>query len=227
MNHKQIILGIAATLALTACGGAKAASSPLSAVTPNPPAAADSSSAPVATSAAATSAAKPSAAKKTSEGLATGATPSTNARGNLVKKVGQLAGLSFPNSEDKMEMTFKVTSITPNFKCDAQFAQTPKNGHTVAIGIDETLAPKAVMGEGGGPLDAGWFSWNAKIIKRDGTTENGTQLMSGCAKDSESLPMQVGPGEHAKGLLVVDTSQTKGAVVLSLIFMQNGWEYSF
>lgn len=205
---KNALLGLL-IVSLVGCTLNQAATGPASSLPPHPPASAGTTEQQAESS-------SPDESTEAAPG------PSTNARGNIVKQAGDEGAVLSPSGETLL--TFKVTKITPNYKCTAEYPLEPSLGNALAIEIEVTLSAKDV---GDGAVRGGRYDWDPKIIKADGTTENGSQVLFGCAKNSEELPVDVGPGEHAKGLIVVDTAQSTGAVVLSLFLVENGWEYSF
>jgi len=152
-------------------------------------------------------------------------TSTKNARGNLVKAIGQLSGGSVSPTDPTVVVEFTLTAIDPNFKCTNQYAQAPANGHFVALTFDvQTTADlaKAAFPE--------WsiMSSDFRVFAPDGTRENdSTGNSSGCLKESEALPAFMGPGEHAVGKVVLDTAQTTGSIVLANGGGSTGWEWGF
>lgn len=195
---------------LFGCSGNQAANAPASSLSPNPPEVAESATVDEEEESPDQSAASSPAG------------PARNARGNIVKKVGEEGAVLSPSGDTLV--AFTVTKITPNFKCNQEYAPAPTLGKALAVELDVTLSPKDV---GEGAVTAGLYDWQVKIIKPDGTTENGASTMIGCAKDAQQLPLNLGAGERGKGLIVVDTGQTKGALVLGLFLVEGGWEYAF
>uniref|UniRef100_UPI000463099D hypothetical protein n=1 Tax=Arthrobacter sp. CAL618 TaxID=1055770 RepID=UPI000463099D len=57
--------------------------------------------------------------------------PETSDRGNLVKDVGEPAGIFNTNDRSTNVIDFTVTSIAPA-KCTEEYAQPPINGHYLA-----------------------------------------------------------------------------------------------
>ena len=213
-THPTKLASLALMLALAGCGAGTTASTSASELKANPPAEASTSKAK--------EAGKPTTKETSTE-------PKTNARGNIVAKVGQVGSLTATDTS-KTLMTFKVMKIDPKFKCNAEYASPPENGHVLAVTLDVTVAKAKDAGVDPAQLHFGSMMWGirAKVIKPNGETENGAKHMLFCVKDSQALPDDIGPGEHAKGIIAIDTSQTKGAVVLSPeVFGDGGWEYSF
>lgn len=204
-------LAIVACVLLAGCSGtAVAPVAPTQTVSPVlPPPAATLSSTPVIGSPAPSPTPTPTSA-------------ATNDRGAIVKKVGEMAGMTTADGEWTAQ--FKVTKIETDFKCTAKYASKPKNGQFIAIHMD-IQTTKALGGENGGKF---WTDdW--KVIGPDGTTENDSRGNSyGCVDRAEEVPAMIGPGEHVKGLVVVDTKYKSGSLFFTQIsLVEGGWEWGF
>jgi hypothetical protein len=148
-----------------------------------------------------------------------------NQRGNLVKALGQLAGVGSETDPDVITAEFTVTAIEPNFPCTSEFAEPPMYGQYIAITMDvQTTAALA---------DQSWPEFNVsaydfKVISPDGTRENdstGNAFM--CLNEAERLPGEIGPGEHVTGQVVLDSAHTSGSIVFAPPAVQGGWEWGF
>lgn len=148
-----------------------------------------------------------------------------NARGNLVKQLGQLAGTTSSKDAGVTLSQFTITGIEPGFKCTSKYADPPANGTFIAITMDIQTAPELAQD------DYPYFDVSAndfKVISPDGTRENdsvGKGYM--CLNESEALPDQIGPGEHVTGKLVLDSANTNGSIVFSPFNISTGWEWGF
>lgn len=149
----------------------------------------------------------------------------TSERGNLVKELGQVAGVQSDTGETLMQ--FSITDIETDFQCNSEYADPPENGNFIAITMDiQTTAALA-------QLDYPYYSFSAydfKVIGPDGTRENdSTGTAMWCLNDSDALPTEIGPGEHVVGKVVLDSKYTAGAIVLSPSWMWGGgaWEWVF
>jgi len=191
---------VAAALLLAGCSS-NTATQATSQLTPNPPA-------PAATSAAAPST----------------PTPSTNARGNLAKKVGEIASIT--GTDGKTLVTFTVTKIEPNFKCTDKYASASENGNFIAITMDITTSKDLASSDVRNLYMSGS---SFKVIGPDGTTENdsSTAATYSCISSKQEVPGMIGPGEHVVGMVVLDSQYKSGGLALTQPFMDGGWEWSF
>ena len=190
---------------LTACSAATPGT-PVSSLSPIPPAAAPSTA-----SASATPSASPSIQR--------------NARGNIIKAPGQAAGL-IDNTTGQPIWTLTLVSIKANFKCTDKYASASENGNFIAVLIDITTGP--VPSEASLKV-ATPDMLTYKVIGSDGTTENDSQSGAsyGCVSSKDSLPNTIGWGEHVKGYVLLDSQYSSGAIVIQHMLMEGGWEYSF
>lgn len=149
--------------------------------------------------------------------------PETSIRGNLVKDVGEPAGIF--NTEDRSTnvIDFTVTGIGPT-QCTEQYAQPPANGHVLAIQLEVQTQPE-LKDEFSGTFNAGAGSW--KFIQADGTTFNGMLHGSsyGCLPETAILPQSIGPGETASGTVLLDVPALEGTLVLSYLG-EDAWEWT-
>ncbi|WP_217375672.1 hypothetical protein [Paenarthrobacter ureafaciens] len=138
-----------------------------------------------------------------------------NARGQLIKEIGEPAGLLTSGENTPPTMTFKVTSIKP-IECDAPYA-TPPTGTALAISIEATTTPQF-----SGPLivnsEKGLVSFGPHYWK--GYAANGTRMNTvessatqNCLADkTRLLPDYIGKGEQVNGLIILDVSSPSGEV---------------
>lgn len=144
-------------------------------------------------------------------------TPSRNenARGQLIKEVGETAGLLTSGDNTPPTLTFKVTSLKP-IECDAPYT-SPPNGTALAISIEATTTPQF-----SGPLkvnnEEGLVSFGSHYWK--GYAANGTRMNTvestaaqNCLADkTRLLPDYIGKGEQVNGLIILDVSSPAGEV---------------
>ena len=177
-----------------------------------------------ATQAASQLSANPPAPAPTSATAPSTPTPSTNARGNLSKKVGEVA--SIRGADGKTWVTFQVTKIEPNFKCTDQYASASENGNFIAITMDITTSKDLADS----PSKNLYVSGSAfKVIGPDGTTENDSSSGAsyGCIPSKQAVSGTIGPGEHVVGIVVLDSQYKSGGLAFTQPFMDGGWEWSF
>jgi len=148
-------------------------------------------------------------------------------RGNIIKEVGQGAGITDPTHDNKEVVNFVVNSIKPG-KCTEQYAQAPKNGNIVIVDVTVETKPEladAIMSS----YRMSGHDW--KFVAANGTTFNGSLGTSsfGCLPDAATFPSAgMGPGEKITAKVVLDVPQPHGILVLKEPFSNtNGWEYKF
>lgn len=141
-------------------------------------------------------------------------------RGNVVKAVGEPAGLTGPDGVPAFELT--VTGIAVAGSCPGRGVSVPpENGHFVVVDVLAAVAE----GRGGFmPLGAETFG----VVGPDGVTEAGTATTAswGCFEMSQLLPPFVGPGERGAGKVVLDTAHTSGTLVYRPL-VADWWEWEF
>lgn len=146
----------------------------------------------------------------------------TNARGNLVKQVGQLAGIGL--SDGSTGVQFTVTNIESNFQCTSPWAEPPMNGQFVAITMDINVMPELANAT---PSEIWVTPYDFTIYSPDGTRENDSIGNSYyCLNDAEAIPSYIRPGEHAVGKIVLDTSYPTGSILYTVDGV-SGWEWSY
>ncbi|MER2134461.1 MAG: hypothetical protein ABS910_07245 [Arthrobacter sp.] len=195
------VAAIAAILALTGCGGGETESPAAPSVEP------------------AKGTESPQASPSASAG------PEKSPRGNLVKELGEGAGMSGENGEQVF--TFAVNSIAVDPGCTSEYATAPENGHFVVLDISVETHPAMADDQFMNPLNLS--AHNIKLIAPNGTTSNAS-LATGsaymCLNDAEMLPSAFGPAEKATGKIVVDTESPNGTLIVSA-YGQDAWEYNF
>jgi hypothetical protein len=191
-------LALAATMALTACGGA-------------------ASSSPTAPSAEPVGQTKAAVAPDTSK----------SARGNIIKKVGEGMSITDTLNGDKEVVNFVVNSIAP-ITCTEKYAQPAKNGNLMAVDVTVETKPElanAIMKTFSlSSYDFKFVSANGTTFNGDlgGSTygclpEAATFPMAG-----------MGPGEKITAKVVIDVPEPSGVLVLKAPMSNtNGWEFNF
>lgn len=149
-----------------------------------------------------------------------GATSVTNARGNIPKKLGELAGFGSADSPD--QNTFVIDSITLDPPC-APRGTKPDSGHTVLLhvtvhtGDDKDRA--AMLGR---ILQPGFFS----AIDSAGTTHDAWP--GECTNPADKLPSDFTTNRKYTGTVELRLAARTGALVLAGD-MDNaaGWEWKY
>lgn len=198
-------LAISAVLALSACGSATSSATAPSVEPLNP----QTSSAPPADP----------AAKK-------------SPRGNIIKEVGQAAGIT--DQDGKTLVNFSINSITPLPACTGSYPTPAENGSYVVLDIAVETFPELGTSEYGVQT----FDINPamfKFVGASGTTYNGNLGTMGaysCLPDTESIGNNgggIGPAEKVTGKMVLDVPEATGTLVYKsyLTSGNGGWEYNF
>ena len=145
-------------------------------------------------------------------------------RGNLVLTPGQ--GAAITNSEGVDEATFVINSITVDAPCTEEDAMPAETGHFVTLDVSVETLPVMAEDIGSFYMDAFGF----KVIAANGTTSNldaGTVAGAYCYADGALLPSSIGPGEKAKGLVVLDVESPSGVLVYNDMSSMYGWEWAY
>ena len=151
--------------------------------------------------------------------------PLRSPRGNIIKTVGQPAGVRIQDGSDEWALNFTVTDIDVDPVCTSIHAMPGDHGHLVALSIEATTAPEpqysAAMGS---PIS--FDSW--KVIASNGTTVNTTssQATVNCFEGAEMIPSYIGAGEKVVGKVVVDVPDTAGTLVY-MGYGGGGWEWEY
>lgn len=164
-------------------------------------------------------ASEPSTAEPTEEG------PERSARGNLVGEVGDVATISPTADPDLDLVTFSVTEIIPGVACTQSYAEPPQNGHYVGLRMDVATAADPEFTEHMyGSLFISPHSF--KYVTSEGTTANDAVGNAyTCLGETETLPSDIGPGEQATGLVVLDLPTTDGTIVFEEMSTGQAWEW--
>lgn len=222
MNKVLLPLSIAATLLLAGCGSdATTAEAP--SVEPANPGSSTSAEAEPTTEE--TTEAEPTEdAEPTEEATSEAPALEKSERGNLVKQVGEGAGMTY---EGEQTVSFVINSITVDAPCTAEFATPPENGHFVILDVSVKTEP--VLAEA--PITDFYMTAHEwKAIAPNGTTSNaspGTAAAFMCLNQQEMLPDTLGPAEQATGKLVLDVENPSGILVYQDPLATAGWEWTY
>lgn len=154
-------------------------------------------------------------------------TESTSARGNLVKKVGQPAGVTLPGQEDDPVVTFAVKDIEVDPTCTGQLPQSPEIGHFIVVDIEAETGTAAQFEEAFMGQDYQFNQHWWKFVDAKGTTANNivSTPTYTCLPEAEALPGMIGPAERVTGKIVLDTPSTKGTLIFDDPLSGNAWEW--
>jgi len=152
----------------------------------------------------------------------------TSQRGNLVKAIGETAGLlDRPGGEVWAE--FQVTGIELGAECTAEFAEPAENGQFLVLSISMSTGTEWPADFQGMTLD---FNPNDfSVVGPDGITENNLATFAtySCLPEGEIMADTIGPGENIVGKVVLDTAAPSGVVVYRPWYAAGslGWEWPF
>lgn len=157
------------------------------------------------------------------------ATRNENERGQLIKKIGEVATLLTDGEGTPPTMTFKVTSIKP-VKCDAVYAPPP-NGIAVAVAF-EVATTKSFFGpltvnDVEGQISLGPHYW--KGYAPNGTRMNTVEssISRSClADETRLLPDYFGKGEKLNGVVILDVATPSGEVSFDPTGL-GGWVWKY
>lgn len=147
----------------------------------------------------------------------------TSSRGNLVKQIGQLAGIS--GRTDDPVVDFVVNDIVIDFQCTSEWAEAPANDHYVGLNIEIRTTPE--LTDEVSPtfwMDNYDFSaWSADGKRVNDVVGNAYS----CLSDADSIPGSIGPDETVNGWIVLDLPEDATTVGYSWIGLDSGgWEWS-
>lgn len=146
-----------------------------------------------------------------------------NDHGNLVKQIGQLAGLTSSKDDDLLVARLAVTEIIPNYTCPATYSSMPANGQFIAIHLNVETTPELANE----PYPSvnfsqwAWQAYDADNKRVNDVTGNGFS----CLDLSAQLPGDIGPGQSVSGYVVLDVPISISTVVLAPS-SPTGWEWA-
>lgn len=163
-----------------------------------------------------------SAAAETSESSAPAQEESE--RGNLIKEVGDVAGILSEDGEPIIEFTVDKMTVDP--KCTGKWKEKPENGHFILLEVSaQTYKNVDEVNSNGWMLNPYIF----KIINEDGTTSNASAATGAsyyCFNENKYLPT-MGDAEKAAGYVVLDVEDPSGTLVYEEGYTNIGWEWEY
>lgn len=161
------------------------------------------------------------------EASATPTGPETNARGNIVKALGEEGRLVAEDGETLY--TFAIDSITPNVPCTEEYSSyDPENGNITAVQMRVSTGAFT-------PEDFSYLTVNSSdfsFIGSDGLTFTNVDTIAtyGCISDSLKFPSgELNPGSQYAGTVLLDLPETSGTLIYqpSSMMAPGGWEISY
>ncbi|WP_026819335.1 hypothetical protein [Arthrobacter castelli] len=145
-------------------------------------------------------------------------------RGNLIKAMGEEASILDTNGEPAV--TFTVYSITEG-TCTGVAPEPATNGHYMFLDVSLATSPNLV--EGYGSPEFG-FTGGWEVIGPAGQTSNAVLETFGayqCLPPAQQLPSWLGPGEEARGIVVLDSPHPAGTFMFHDLLTPTGWEWEY
>lgn len=151
-----------------------------------------------------------------------------NDRGSVVMQPGETEIL-YDLEDDSDLLSFTVNSVEVNPECTGERSDDPENGTFVVfeaeVDSDITAADHY--------LDPGLIFNSAgyRVIDEDGTTRGespNTSAAHNCFPESDSFPINLGPGEKASGKVVFDVPVDSGSLLMDIDpsqGLQYEWEF--
>lgn len=150
----------------------------------------------------------------------------TSPRGNLIKQVGELAGIRDASGE--YLAAFTVNDIIVDIPCTEELADPPENGHFVALDVSVETSPNMLNSDLIQQFSMSSLTFQA--IGPDGVTSNAGADSAAtlfCLDDSVLLPGNIGPGEKAQGLVLLDVENPTGILIYEDFWTDSAWEYAY
>lgn len=231
---KPSSLQIALVILCTGCSGANtpqvqptsepSPSASASSASPLPSASATPTGAPTAASAAPAASAEPSSpAAESLDPLA----PELSPRGNLIKQIGEPAGIIDGNGERLAN--FVINSISPDVQCTEASAEPAENGLFVAVDVSVQTSPAMAAPDAlisSFDMSSSLF----RTISPEGISSNadpGTFAAFLCLDDTALLPSSIGPGENAQGIVLLDVEHPAGTLIFEDLYTGSAWEWTY
>lgn len=160
---------------------------------------------------------EPAGAASASESATASPSPTRNEndRGDLIKEIGEPAGIS-ADPEDENWVQFKATSIAEAV-CTSEYAEPPAEGNhllQIDLEVETTKAMREALEESGTSpavltFNTGWFAYAS-----NGTTMNSVDSMAAysCLDEGDRIPDMIGPAEKVVGSVVLEVSDSTGEV---------------
>lgn len=155
--------------------------------------------------------------------VATSAKPLTNARGNLVKSLNEPA---WETSQDGKTtyVTFAVTGITVDPKCNESIASAAQNGHYLKADVTVTTASSAPSEALFDLLNPNDFS----TVGTDGVTETDLATMNSyMCDDNTNEPHNFTAGSKYTFSIILDTRNAHGSLIYTPAQAHSGWEWPY
>lgn len=140
-----------------------------------------------------------------------------NERGDLVKEVDEVAGISVSEDpSDENWMQFKVTGLKEAV-CTSGYADEPATGNyllQIDLEVETRKSMREVLEEWQASPVALMFNTDWHAYASNGTTMNSVDSGAAytCLDSSDQIPDMIGPAEKAVGSVVLEVSDVSGEI---------------
>ncbi|RBO82053.1 hypothetical protein [Nocardia puris] len=165
-------------------------------------------------------AATPTTTAATTAPTTTAAAPAKSPRGNLVKQIGEEAGMGKPGEAPVLSWT--VTGITVDAPCTREFTDPPEAGHFVVASIEAETSPAYPPGL----VLNGFHPVNWKVIDAEGFTREDVDTSAALICHGADWPQDLAPGSRYRFSVTLDSPSPTGVLVFNPT-EDGGWEYPF
>lgn len=148
-------------------------------------------------------------------------------RGNLVKEIGEAAGIIDGNGE--LLVNFVINSISPDVLCTEEPAEPAENGVFIAVDVSVQTSPAMAAPDALLPS----FDMSPSLfrtISPEGISSNAspdTFAAFLCLDDTALLPGSIGPGESARGIVLLDVEYPAGTLIFEDFYTDSAWEWNY
>lgn len=121
-----------------------------------------------------------------------------------------------------------VNSISTNVACTGSSPEPSENGVFAVIDVSVQTSPNMLESE-----LIEYFNMDADAftaIGPDGVTSNASPFSAAtffCLDDSELLPSSIGPGENARGKVLLDLEDPSGILIYEDFWTDSAWEWTY
>lgn len=142
-----------------------------------------------------------------------------SSRGKIIKHVGDWAGISDASGETVV--AFRITEIESKPKCDSGYSTGPENDQLLLLQFEVITYPE-LKDQGDFWVTAHDFT----AFKEDGSRVNDA-IGAGihCLSAATALPEMIGPGEKVSGGIVLDLPTNTKVISFSPAGDSLGWEW--
>ncbi|WP_323959182.1 hypothetical protein GC088_11655 [Arthrobacter sp. JZ12] len=126
-------------------------------------------------------------------------------------------------------VNFVVNSISTNVQCTTELAVPAENGLFVAVDVSVQTSPAMAEPDAlisSFDMSSSWF----RAISPEGISSNAspdTFASLVCLDDAALLPSSIGPGENARGVVLLDVQHPAGILIFEDFYTGSAWEWTY